>query len=152
MSSPAALPETNPIYGPFFGVMGAASAIIFSGKYWEIQPKTSREKKIRIHTSTQELEIVIDRSPKLKRKKKKEYEERRAGASSRFSYIWKKWDSFFAQYISQCQKTKMKINREAENKTGNERQEKSWEAKKNWLWKIPCLLSHTILYGIHAAP
>lgn len=22
----------NPIYGPFFGVMGAASAIIFSGK------------------------------------------------------------------------------------------------------------------------
>lgn len=22
---------TNPIYGPFFGVMGAASAIIFSG-------------------------------------------------------------------------------------------------------------------------
>lgn len=27
-----ALPETNPIYGPFFGVMGAASAIIFSGK------------------------------------------------------------------------------------------------------------------------
>lgn len=29
----SALPETNPIYGPFFGVMGAASAIIFSGKY-----------------------------------------------------------------------------------------------------------------------
>lgn len=28
MSAP--LPETNPIYGPFFGVMGAASAIIFS--------------------------------------------------------------------------------------------------------------------------
>lgn len=28
----------NPIYGPFFGVMGAASAIIFSGKYfmWSI--------------------------------------------------------------------------------------------------------------------
>jgi hypothetical protein len=25
--------ETNPIYGPFFGVMGAASAIIFSGKH-----------------------------------------------------------------------------------------------------------------------
>lgn len=23
----------NPIYGPFFGVMGAASAIIFSGKF-----------------------------------------------------------------------------------------------------------------------
>lgn len=22
-----------PIYGPFFGVMGAASAIVFSGKY-----------------------------------------------------------------------------------------------------------------------
>ena len=27
-----ALPETNPVYGPFFGVMGAAAAIIFSGK------------------------------------------------------------------------------------------------------------------------
>lgn len=27
------LKETNPIYGPFFGVMGAASAIIFSGKF-----------------------------------------------------------------------------------------------------------------------
>lgn len=26
------LSEENPIYGPFFGVMGAASAIIFSGK------------------------------------------------------------------------------------------------------------------------
>lgn len=25
--------ETNPVYGPFFGVMGAASAIIFSGKH-----------------------------------------------------------------------------------------------------------------------
>lgn len=28
-----ALPETNPVYGPFFGVMGAAAAIIFSGKF-----------------------------------------------------------------------------------------------------------------------
>lgn len=28
-----ALPETNPIYGPFFGVMGASSAIIFSGEW-----------------------------------------------------------------------------------------------------------------------
>lgn len=27
------LPEQNPVYGPFFGVMGAASAIIFSGKF-----------------------------------------------------------------------------------------------------------------------
>jgi hypothetical protein len=27
-----ALPEETPIYGPFFGVMGAAAAIIFSGK------------------------------------------------------------------------------------------------------------------------
>lgn len=27
-----ALSETNPVYGPFFGVMGAASAIIFSGE------------------------------------------------------------------------------------------------------------------------
>jgi hypothetical protein len=27
-----ALPENAPIYGPFFGVMGAAAAIIFSGK------------------------------------------------------------------------------------------------------------------------
>lgn len=25
--------DANPIYGPFFGVMGAASAIIFSGKH-----------------------------------------------------------------------------------------------------------------------
>ena len=28
------LPDGNPIYGPFFGVMGAASAIIFSGEYY----------------------------------------------------------------------------------------------------------------------
>lgn len=27
-----ALPEENPVYSPFFGVMGAAAAIIFSGK------------------------------------------------------------------------------------------------------------------------
>lgn len=27
-----ALPEESPVYGPFFGVMGAAAAIIFSGK------------------------------------------------------------------------------------------------------------------------
>lgn len=27
-----ALSEENPVYGPFFGVMGAAAAIIFSGK------------------------------------------------------------------------------------------------------------------------
>lgn len=27
-----ALGEENPVYGPFFGVMGAAAAIIFSGK------------------------------------------------------------------------------------------------------------------------
>lgn len=31
MSAP--LSEENPIYGPFFGVMGAAAAIIFSGKF-----------------------------------------------------------------------------------------------------------------------
>ena len=31
------LPEENPIYGPFFGVMGAAAAIIFSGKRFEIK-------------------------------------------------------------------------------------------------------------------
>ncbi|XP_008547660.1 V-type proton ATPase 16 kDa proteolipid subunit c [Microplitis demolitor] len=30
MSTPSVLPEDHPIYGPFFGVMGAASAIIFS--------------------------------------------------------------------------------------------------------------------------
>lgn len=29
----SAFPEGAPIYGPFFGVMGAASAIIFSGKF-----------------------------------------------------------------------------------------------------------------------
>lgn len=27
------LSEENPVYGPFFGVMGAAAAIIFSGQY-----------------------------------------------------------------------------------------------------------------------
>lgn len=27
------LDEEHPVYGPFFGVMGAASAIIFSGKF-----------------------------------------------------------------------------------------------------------------------
>jgi hypothetical protein len=27
-----ALGEENPVYGPFFGVMGAAAAIIFSGE------------------------------------------------------------------------------------------------------------------------
>lgn len=32
-----ALSEQNPVYGPFFGVMGAAAAIIFSGiyQYWK---------------------------------------------------------------------------------------------------------------------
>lgn len=39
-----ALPETNPVYGPFFGVMGASSAIIFSGKYFEKIPLTKRKK------------------------------------------------------------------------------------------------------------
>lgn len=29
----ALLPETNPVYGPFFGVMGAASAIIFTCEF-----------------------------------------------------------------------------------------------------------------------
>lgn len=29
-----ALSEENPVYGPFFGVMGAAAAIIFSGTYF----------------------------------------------------------------------------------------------------------------------
>lgn len=34
MSSPAeTTEEMPPIYAPFFGVMGAASAIIFSGKH-----------------------------------------------------------------------------------------------------------------------
>lgn len=32
MSAPNA--DTNPIYGPFFGVMGAASAIVLSGMYF----------------------------------------------------------------------------------------------------------------------
>jgi hypothetical protein len=32
MSGESGLTELNPIYGPFFGVMGAASAMIFSGK------------------------------------------------------------------------------------------------------------------------
>jgi hypothetical protein len=27
------LSEESPVYGPFFGVMGAAAAIIFSGKF-----------------------------------------------------------------------------------------------------------------------
>lgn len=31
--SESTLTETNPIYGPFFGVMGAASAMIFSGNF-----------------------------------------------------------------------------------------------------------------------
>lgn len=30
----SALTELTPIYGPFFGVMGAASAMIFSGNYF----------------------------------------------------------------------------------------------------------------------
>lgn len=37
MSSPAeTTEEMPPIYAPFFGVMGAASAIIFSGKYTRV--------------------------------------------------------------------------------------------------------------------
>lgn len=27
-----AVADENPVYGPFFGIMGAAAAIIFSGK------------------------------------------------------------------------------------------------------------------------
>lgn len=33
------LTEESPVYGPFFGVMGAASAIIFSGKLLSAQKK-----------------------------------------------------------------------------------------------------------------
>lgn len=43
-SEKMALPETNPVYGPFFGVMGASSAIIFSGKCLEKIPLTERKK------------------------------------------------------------------------------------------------------------
>lgn len=45
-------PEGAPIYGPFFGVMGAASAIIFSGKFYndglpsDINRSPSRDKII----------------------------------------------------------------------------------------------------------
>jgi ATP synthase proteolipid subunit len=54
----AGLPETNPVYGPFFGVMGAAAAIIFSGKLakfaienlWKRKWMSNEEKKsFRIH-------------------------------------------------------------------------------------------------------
>jgi len=40
-----ALPETNPVYGPFFGVMGASSAIIFSGKCFEKKVHRQIEQK-----------------------------------------------------------------------------------------------------------
>lgn len=39
----------NPIYGPFFGVMGAASAIIFSGMYsvWTINAEMAVSNRYR---------------------------------------------------------------------------------------------------------
>lgn len=33
MSDTSSAVEENPIYSPFFGVMGAVSAIVFSGKH-----------------------------------------------------------------------------------------------------------------------
>jgi hypothetical protein len=44
-STPAApLDEQHPVYGPFFGVMGAAAAIVFSGKL-KFFHSTERAKK-----------------------------------------------------------------------------------------------------------
>lgn len=34
-----ALDEENPIYGPFFGVMGAVAAIVFSGELFASRKK-----------------------------------------------------------------------------------------------------------------
>ena len=34
--------DDNPIYSPFFGVIGASSAMVFSGKYW-IQEKLCQQ-------------------------------------------------------------------------------------------------------------
>lgn len=42
---------TEPIYSPFFGVMGAASAIIFSGKFcsvFEMKRKKAKWKNLAI--------------------------------------------------------------------------------------------------------
>jgi apolipoprotein N-acyltransferase len=36
--------EESPVYGPFFGVMGAASAIIFSGKLSALRRKKKKAK------------------------------------------------------------------------------------------------------------
>lgn len=55
MSTP--LSAENPIYGPFFGVMGAASAIIFSGKPPECAPKMKKEDW---NTHTHTIIIIIN--------------------------------------------------------------------------------------------
>lgn len=47
-----ALSETNPVYGPFFGVMGAASAIIFSGKFLKKNSFEERKKWMKIEEKT----------------------------------------------------------------------------------------------------
>lgn len=59
MSSPAELAD-KPIYGPFFGVMGAASAIIFSGKcdyFVSVQPHFMKNEQKKIYNWTKKKKL-----------------------------------------------------------------------------------------------
>lgn len=64
MADKEALGEQNPVYGPFFGVMGAAAAIIFSCKY---NPHSKRDfltafaaTKISIYDRTALLTLFVN--------------------------------------------------------------------------------------------
>lgn len=46
--------DENPIYGPFFGVMGAAAAIIFSGKHSNYRKKNLLRKLRKVKGIKQE--------------------------------------------------------------------------------------------------
>lgn len=48
----------NPIYGPFFGVMGAASAIIFSGKHTNSVPSSTHRAGYYTETTTICIRVV----------------------------------------------------------------------------------------------
>lgn len=51
------LGEEYPVYGPFFGVMGAASAIIFSGKF--ISTEKANGRTLQIFTSTKICQTYV---------------------------------------------------------------------------------------------
>lgn len=61
MSSAAATTGENPIYSPFFGVMGAASAIIFSGKHITLVHTRARPQQQQCTAHSNNDVFLVDR-------------------------------------------------------------------------------------------